>query len=817
MSKEVKTKRGLRSAEASALLRQIGPNIQKEDDRPHFWRRVWDSVTEPMFLLLAVACILYFILGEWTNAWMMLISIAFVTGIELYQERKSDHALEALRAYTRAKVQVLRDEVWQELDTKNLVPGDWVQLEEGDRVPADGILLEGHDISVDESVLTGESVAVEKWPEDQPKLLQGTTLVGGKGIMLVNATGSSTEFGKLGKSLESIEPLPTPLQIQIKRFVKQMSWIGGGAFALVFALNYWIDPNWLSALLFSLTLAMSILPQEIPVAFSSFMGLGAFRMIKENILAKQPKTVESLGAATVICLDKTGTITENKMSVADIIDISGKKRVLDWALWASEPIPFDPMEKAIFEAVQAQTKEDVHAGFQIIKEYPLSGRPPMMTHIWENEAKNRVVACKGGLERILEVCHLPSDAQTSVIAQAKELAAKGFRVLAVASAAHPGNDFPKDQDGFKWELEGLISFFDPPKKNAKSVFAKLQKAGIRVIMITGDQSETAANIAQRTGILRWEKTWEGAALMELSDADLSDVVDQTNVFARMFPEAKLRVVQSLQARGEIVAMSGDGVNDGPALKAAHIGIAMGKKGSEVAKSVASLVLLTDNLHALITAVEMGRRIYDNLRKAIRYIISIHLPIVSTVLMPLLLGWTFPHILLPLHVIFLELVMDPTAAIAFENEPAESGIMRKPPRSAQEALFSRNELLFSLLQGAIIGIFVLAMYPYAQWRNLPEPGIRACMFSTLVFANLSLTLVNRSFEKSIFQSFKNKNRTIPFILSVSIAVLFSILYIPFLSSMFKVQALGWIDLGACFSAGVVSVVWFEGYKRMMNDE
>ena len=809
----IKTNKGLSAVEAADLLRQFGPNALTDTSRNRFWLRVWDIVREPMFVLLAVACVLYFVLGDWLEAIVMLVSILFVTGIELYQENKSEKAINALRVYTEAKVKVMRDGKWLDLPTDSIVPGDLIALEEGDLVPADGRLVDAHDVSIDESARTGESLPVEKTMEGDAHLFQGTMMVGGSGQLLVEATGNRTELAKLGKSIDQIDPAPTPLQIQIRRFVKQMGWIGGGAFVLVFALNYWMEPSFLSALLFSLTLAMSILPQEIPVAFSSFMGLGAFRMIKEQILAKQPKTVESLGSATVICLDKTGTITENQMSVAEIVDFSGKNRVLEWALWASEPTPFDPMEKAILDAVQAKMEGIPRANFQIIKEYPLAGRPPMMTHVWENAEKTRIVACKGGLERILAICKLPQERQKELNEQARTMAAKGFRVLAIASASHAGADFPALQDDFNWELEGLLAFFDPPKKIAKAVFAQLRKAGIRVLMITGDQSETASNIAQSVGIVGWENTMEGTAVMELTDAALQVKVGEVQVFARMFPEAKLRVVQALQASGEIVAMSGDGVNDGPALKAAHIGVAMGKKGSEIAKSAASLVLLTDNLGALVTAVSMGRRIYTNLRKAIRYVISIHLPIVLTVLMPLVLGWTYPHILLPLHVIFLELVMDPTAAIAFENEPAERDGMLKPPRSAKEALFTRKELWFSLLQGFVIALFVLAMYPYAQGRNLPEAGIRACMFSTLVFANLFLTLVNRSFVYPVYQSFKNKNRTIPFILGISCFLLALILYVPFLASMFKVQALSVQDLGVCFGAGLLSVGWFELVKLL----
>ena len=831
---------GLTTAQAEAQRRVFGKNELEATRRRPILDHLRNIATEPIFLLLAVACALYFFLGDFTEAMMMVLSILFVAGIEVYQGARSERALEALRLYTRAQVRALRDGHWVELPSEDLVPDDVVSVEEGERIPADGILLEQHDLSMDESVLTGESLTVAKSVDggrsmvdggapstvDRPPstvhlLVQGTTAATGKGVFKVTATGARAEFGKLGKSIESIDPVPTPLQVQIKGFVRQMGIVGAVAFIVVFGLNFWVENDFWKALLFSLTLAMAILPAEIPVAFSAFMGLGAYRMIQSGILAKQPKTVESLGSATVICLDKTGTITENRMSVAEVADFSGQNRTLEYALWASEPEPFDAMEKALLvgqlptnaQPPESASPADPRTGFQLIKEYPLSGQPPMMTHVWEKPGGTRIIACKGAVERVLDVSGVEGDLRQRALTKTEEMAGQGYRVLGVASTAWEGQNFPPEQGEFPWKLEGLVAFYDPPKENVAQVFQKFYRAGLRVLMITGDHAATARNIAQRTGLQGWENALTGDEVMKLAETDLRAAVKKANVFARMFPEAKLRVVNALKANGEVVAMSVDGVNDGPALKAAHIGVAMGKKGTEIAKSAASLVLLKDDLSAMVTAIRMGRRIYDNLRKAIRYIISIHLPIVLVVLVPLLLGWPYAHMLLPLHVIFLELVMDPIAAIAFENEPTEPNLMGKPPRPGNTSLFSGRELAFSLLQGAVITAGVLFMYHVGLWQGKTEEGVRSMVFATLVAANLFLTLANRSFDYALHRTLFYKNRMLPLILGISVAMLLAILYVPFLGNLFRMTALSAADLGWCGLVGLVSVGWFEVWKAV----
>lgn len=824
---------GLTTQQAAEAQLKFGKNTLASANKNHLLKSILDIVREPMFILLAVACLLYFFLGDTTEAVMMLVSIVFVAGIGIYQETKSEKALDALRAYTEPLVKVLRDGVWAEIPAEELVPGDLVNIGEGERIAADGLVLQQNDLTVAEAVLTGESLAVEKKAsgsetEAQNRLFHGTTVASGQSIFQVTATGNRTKLGQLGLSIESIETSPTPLQVQITAFVKKMGILGGVVFAAVLALNFALEGDFWTALLFSLTIAMAIIPEEIPVAFSSFMALGAFRMIKSGILAKQPKTVESLGSATVICLDKTGTITENNMSLAETIDFSDGQRptsdggrqaidiVLQNAFWASEPAPIDAMELALQQQVLADGGIDFRKKFELIHEYPLGGSPPMMTHIWANRSTGaQIIACKGAVERVLSACKVSPELEKKVLELTEEKAALGYRILGVAVAAggffEKNKKYPDSQDDFDWQFAGLAAFYDPPKTNVGEVLKKFQTAGIRTIMITGDHVATAQNIGSSVGLIGFENTMTGSEAMALDETALRDAVRRVNIFARMFPEAKLRVVEALKSNGEIVAMSGDGVNDGPALKAAQIGVAMGKKGSDIAKTAATLVLLNDNLDDMATAIGMGRRIYDNLRKAIRYVISIHFPILMTVLVPLVFGWEFPHMLLPLHVIFLELVMDPIAAIAFENEPAEPNLMQKTPRLANFSLFSGRELAFSIVQGAALGAGVLFVQWFATGRGLPENSVRASVFTTIVLANLFLVLANRSMDFPIYRTIFYKNKTLPIILGVSLVMLAAVLYMPFVAELFRVAPISFVEIGWCAMAAFVSVAWFEVWK------
>ncbi|MBK8556638.1 MAG: cation-translocating P-type ATPase [Lewinellaceae bacterium] len=806
---------GLNAAQVAESRRKNGNNSLYIRPKRQFLSLLWDVMKEPMFLLLVLACVLYFAIGDSREAWLMFVSILFVIGIEVIQEYRSEKALKALSDYSQPRVRVIREGESQTIAVEDVVGGDLLAFAEGERIAADGVIQRQNDLAIDEAVLTGESLPAAKNKGD--RIFQGTIASSGSGLALVEAVGFKTEFGKLGKSIDAIETEPTPLQRQIDRFVKQMVLAGMLAFLIVLAINYAYSRAFLEALLFSLAFAMALVPEEIPVAFSAFMALGASRMTRQKILVKQPKTVESLGSATVICLDKTGTITENKMKVAELIDFSGQNRVLEYAMWSSEPEPFDAMEKAIHKAYTEAVTTDLRPLHPFIHEYPLGGQPPMMTHVFSTPDKHRIVAAKGAVERILLVCKAPADLEKAVLAKTHELASRGYRVLGVAASDGHEGAFPEHQDDFAWQFEGLLALHDPPKHNIKKVFDSFYQAGIKVKMITGDYPETARNIAETSGLVIEGPVVDGASMLQMSDEELQKIVETSTVFARVFPAAKLRIVEALKANGEVVAMTGDGVNDGPALKSAQIGVAMGHRGTEIAKAAASMVLLDDDLARMITAVAQGRKIYKNLRNAIRYIISIHLPIIMVVVLPLVFGWTYLHILGPVHVIFLELIMDPTCAVAFENEPAEADDMRRPPRNANSALFTNKELLVSLLQGLVISAGVLGVYHYGIYRGAGEEETRALVFTTLVLSNIFLTLINRSFVQPIYRTIFYPNRMLWMILGLAMVILMAILFVPAISQMFKITQPGWQDLALCTSVALLSVVWFELVKIFKREK
>jgi Ca2+-transporting ATPase len=804
---------GLNDAEVLRNRAQHGSNSMYIRPEKGLLHLLLDIAREPMFLLLVLACGLYFATGDMSDGWIMLGSIFFVVAIEIIQEYRSEKALKALQAYNEPGATVIRNGLHINIPAHEVVVGDLMVFSEGGRLPADGVVVHQNDLFIDEAILTGESVPADKSIAEGSNLVyQGTVVTSGMGIARINAIGAKTEFGKVGKSIESIETEPTPLQKQIDRFVRQMMYAGLVAFVIVFGVNYYHTGAIIPALLFSLAFAMALIPEEIPVAFTSFMALGAYRMSKRKILVKQPKTVESLGSATVICLDKTGTITENNMSVAEIVDYNGKGRVLEYAMWSSEPKPFDMMEKAIHEAYGKEASgADRRPAFRMIHEYPLNGTPPMMTHVYENTEGTRIIAGKGAVERILEISNLPDKLRKEILVKTHELAGKGYRILGVASGDWSATAYPDHQDGFEWTFEGLVALFDPPKKGIEKVFEKFYSAGLAVKMITGDYHETALNIANKSGLRNNGTVLTGPALMAMSDAELQEHVRTTAIFARMYPEAKLRIVEALKANGDVVAMTGDGVNDGPALKAAQIGVAMGLRGTEVAKAAASMVLVDDNLKHMITALEMGRRIYANLRKAIRYIISIHVPIILVVLLPLVFGWTYLHILGPVQVIFFELIMGPTCAIAFENEPTEPNLLRQPPRSVTARLFSWRELALSLVQGIVISAGVLAMYFYGVWQGDTEAETRTNVFLTMMASNILLTLANRSFQHTMVRTLFYKNNTIWSIIGISSAAVLAVMYVPFLTRLFQLGNIKMTETLLCIAAAVVSVGWFEVYK------
>jgi len=816
---------GLSTEEVLASREKYGSNELNYKKTNRLLDSILSLFKEPMVLLLFAASSVYFISGFYGDGIFLASAIILVATISLYQDSRSRSALDKLKDLTQPQCKVIRNGQTESIHSNDVVKGDLLLVEEGTSVVADGTLLHANDLTVDESILTGESFAVSKQiGEEDAMLFRGTTIAGGMGVAKVTAIGNATTLGKIGKSLESIVEEKTPLEIQIGRFVKKMVAVGAIVFVIVWAINFWQSKDLLDSLLKSLTLAMSILPEEIPVAFSTFMALGAWRMMKMGVIVKQMKTVETLGSATTICVDKTGTITENKMSLARIYcpksdsieqadnPVSAEAlRIVTMAMWASEPIPFDAMEIALHEAYKKSAPEDERPNFKMVHEYPLSGKPPMMTHVFRNQSGMHIIAVKGAPEAILNVSTLTTSEKESIASKVVELASKGYRLLGVGESHLEGEMYPATQQEITFEFKGLVAFYDPPKANISQVLQRFYQAGIEVKIITGDNVNTTTAIAQQIGFKGLENSLTGDELMMLSDEELRSAVPRTSIFTRMFPEAKLRIIEALKSNGEIVAMTGDGVNDGPALKSAHIGIAMGKKGTEIARQASSLILLEDDLSKMVDAIAMGRKIYSNLKNAIRYIISIHIPIILTVFIPLALGWIFPNIFSPVHVIILELIMGPTCSIIFENEPVEEKAMFRKPRPFNATFFNWHELNASLIQGLFITIGTLTMYQLAVHEGHGESLTRTMVFMTLISSNIFLTLVNRSFHDSLFTSLKHKNNLMPLIIGITLVLAAVMLLVPPITRFFRFERLTLTQIGLSAAIGFVSVIWYELVK------
>jgi P-type Ca2+ transporter type 2C len=780
---------------------------------------------EPMVILLLVASTIYFISGKTGDGIFLASAIVLVSAISLYQDSRSRNALEKLKDFTQPSSKVIRNGKTVEIKSEELVQGDSLMIEEGVLVSADGKIVHSNDFSVNESILTGESLPVYKDSNNEDNFVyQGTSVASGLAIITITAIGNETKLGKIGRSLGNIKEEKTPLELQINSFVKKMVIAGAIVFLIVWIINYFHSHHVLDSLLKALTLAMSILPEEIPVAFTSFMALGAWRLMKMGIIVKQMKTVETLGSATVICTDKTGTLTENKMSLAKIfipatqnicsvenaIPEEGKE-LIRTAMWASEPIPYDPMESALHNAYTKINSSDERPSYHMVHEYPLGGKPPMMTHIFEDNSGDRIIAAKGAPEAIMSVSHLTATERQQADIAIKTLASDGYRVLGVGEAKFTDTNYPKTQQEFQFHFKGIVAFYDPPKKNISSVLEDFYKAGIAVKIITGDNAATTTAIARQVGFKGYEKNISGDELMKLPETALEKNVEECFVFTRMFPEAKLKIINALKVDKEIVAMTGDGVNDGPALKAAHIGIAMGRKGTEIAKQAASLILLEDDLSKMVDAVAIGRRIYSNLKKAIQYIISIHIPIVLTVFIPLALGWIYPNIFSPVHIIFLELVMGPTCSIMYENEPMEKNSMAQKPRPLTNTFFNWKELNTSILQGLMISAGTLTIYQYAVHQGFDESLTRTMVFTAIISSNIFLTLVNRSFYYSVFTTMKYKNNLVFLIICITMVITGLLLYIRPLSKFFLFEPPDLIQLSISAGIGFLSVIWYELIK------
>lgn len=813
--------KGLDEAAVNASRQQYGSNIPPAPTTNMLMAVLKEIVEEPMLVLLIAVTAIYFVMGELGEAYFMLAAIALVSGISFYQDSRSRKALEALEAMNEPLSKVVRAGVLISIPTSEIVVGDMMLVSEGSTINADGIIVHSNDFSVNESALTGEAFAVFKQSDSEDNhVYSGTVVASGLAICEVQQIGANTKIGQLGEAILNIKEEPTLLQLQIRQFVKWMAVVGAVVFFAVWLFNFIRSGSITDSLLKGLTLAMSILPEEIPVAFTTFMALGSRRLMQMGIIVKKIRTVEALGSATIICTDKTGTITQNKMSLQAVYNGADHtlyeaghfpEALITTAMWASEPVPFDPMEKTLHRLYEEMVSTDARPDYTMVHEYPLDGKPPMMTHIHENAAGQRIVAAKGAPEAILQVCHLPEKEQQAITDQINALAQKGYRVLGVATSGFTGTDYPATQQELPFNFSGLLAFYDPPKSNINEVFRHFYQAGIKVKIITGDNAITTCAIARLAGLQQADEAVNGDMLMQMDDQKRLATLQSVNIFTRMFPEAKLAAINALKADNEIVAMTGDGVNDGPALKAAHIGIAMGKKGTEIAKQAAALILINDDLSNMVDAIAMGRRIYTNIKKAVQYIISIHIPIILTVSLPLFLGWIYPNIFTPVHVIFLEIIMGPTCSIVYENEPMEENAMLLPPRPITETFLSFREMNVSIVQGLIITAGVLSAYQWSVAQGYGETVTRSMVFTTLVLANIFLTLVNRSFYYSFIHSMRNRNKLMVGVIIITLLLLAAMLYIPPVARFFSITGLSLQQLLICAAISATSVLWFEVWK------
>ncbi|MBU4539159.1 MAG: cation-translocating P-type ATPase [Weeksellaceae bacterium] len=816
---------GLNDAEVKRSQGANGFNQMHTPKKSNWLNLLIDIVKEPMLILLIVIALIYLAVGNYGESLFMLAAIILVSGISFYQDNRSKKALEELEKLNEPLSKVIRNSKITEIPTHEIAVGDLCITEEGKMINADGTILHSNDFSVNESSLTGESFSVFKdSSSEDSKVYSGTLTASGLAVFKVEEIGKKTKLGKIGESLINIREEKSPLQLQIEKFVKSMAVIGIIVFLLVCGVNFYHTQNIVDSLLNGLTLAMSILPEEIPVAFTTFMALGAWKLMREGIIIKKSSIVETLGSTTVICTDKTGTITENSMHLKTVYDFKTNRNYSDkefnnqniselisYAMWSSEPVPFDPMEKTLHHVYAETQEKDLRKDFCMFHEYPLDGKPPMMTHLFENPHGERIIAAKGAPEAILNVSRLTETEKKHLEKRIEDFGKKGYRVLGVAKSDFKGQDFPEKQQDLPFEFLGFVVFYDPPKKGIQDVFNQIYEAGIQVKVITGDNAETTKSIAEQAGINHSRIPVNGDEITRLSESELMKTAGEKVLFTRMFPEAKLEVINALKKNGEVVAMLGDGVNDGPALKSAHIGVAMGVKGTEIAKAAASLVLTYDDLGKLVTGIAAGRRIYTNIKKAVQYIISIHIPLILTVSLPLFLGWAFPQIFTPVHVIFLELVMGPTCSIVYENEPMEKNTMSQKPRPMSETFLTWKELILSVIQGLIIAAGVMFVYQLTYRNGGNEETVRAMVFTTLIFANILLSFANRSFYYSLFESFRNKNNLMVYVTGATIIMLGIMLYYKPVTQFFKLSTLNAEQLLTALSVAIISVLWFEIYK------
>lgn len=782
---------------------------------------------EPMFILLLVCSSIYLLLGDYTEGIMLSASILIIIFITFYQYQKTERAIESLRQLSSPKAMVIRNGEMVKIPGREIVIGDIVLINEGDRIPADGILIHGTNLSVDESMLTGESIPVTKDTlayEGSSQVFSGTLVVQGSGKLEVTAIGIHTEFGKIGKSLQQIVQDPTRLQKEMKILIRNLFIIGGFLSVLVVFAFYLTRGDFIASLLSGLASAMAILPEEFPVVLTIFLAIGAWRLSQQNVLTRKPSAIETLGSATVLCSDKTGTITQNNMVLSTLIkehfiieknefeeNIENIEELIFTAILASPPESIDPMERAIY-AVNKNLPSNQSPSFTLLKQYPLSKDLFAMTRVLEDENGQLYIGTKGAPEAVLELCHISDEEKIHLLSKVKMLAKRGQRILGVAKGKVENREFPASQKDFSFEFMGFLGFEDPIRPEVPEAIKQCYSAGIKVIMITGDYPETAKNIGKQAGLNEQDEILTGHDLKNLSESELKEKIKHVNIFARIIPEQKLQIIKALKANGEVVAMTGDGVNDAPALKAADIGISMGGKGTDVARESSSLVLLDDNFSSIVMAIKSGRRIFDNLQKAMGYIIAIHIPIIGLALLPAFFP-ALPILLMPLHIVFMELIIDPVCSIAFESEKEEIGVMKRPPRDPNMAFFGLKQIFKSSLVGLILLAMVLTVYFFSMQEGHTEGEIRAIAFTSLIIGNIFLILTTLSKTRNAIDVLFEDNISLKIILFIASTMMFLLISVPYLRELFSFEYPGYKHFYLAISGGFSLLFLMEMYKYL----
>lgn len=817
---------GLSNNKATELLKIHGFNELPSAKPKNVWQIALEVIKEPMFILLISCGSIYLLLGDYSEGIILLCWVFVIIFITFYQHQKTEKSLDALRKLSSPRALVIRDGIEIRIAGREVVPGDIIILNEGDRIAADAEIIESNNLSIDESILTGESLPViknykEKIDLSNSKVYSGTLVVQGKAKVRVTETGMNTQFGKIGKSLQTIEQDTTRLQKEMKTLIRNL-FIAGAIISTGIIIAFYLSRgNFLASLLNGLAAAMALLPEEFPVVLTIFLALGAWRLSKNNVLTRKPSAIETLGSATVLCSDKTGTITQNKMEIAALFyneknyvksdfdpSIEEIKKIISALHFASQQESIDPMEKAIaneFEKIKSENQK-----FILLKEYPLSKDLFAMTRIMKTD-KNEIIAfCKGAPETVFQLCRLDKNKTEKYTKQIHHLADKGYRILASAQCNWNKTNLPDKQIDFIFSFNGLVAFEDPIRPEVPQAIKECNAAGIKVIMITGDYPATAKSIANQIGLTHNNEVLTGAELAALNQTELKDKIKHTNIFARIVPEQKLQIIKALKANGEIVAMTGDGVNDAPALKVADIGIAMGLKGTDVARETSSLVLLDDNFASIVHAIRSGRKIFDNLQKAMSYIIAIHIPIIGLVLLPAFFS-SLPILLMPLHIVFMELIIDPVCSLAFESEQEEKNIMNRNPRKHDEHFFGWKKITASLIKGLLLFSAVLIVYFISINEGHNDEQVRAIAFTSLIIGNIFLILTSLSNSRSFISVLREKNFAVLIISALAFIMLFLTIKLSVLQKLFNFSFPGYSHFITAFISAFTMLIILELIK------